>query len=165
MKALSVVLVVIVGFSSACVSRPVVVLKETELRGQNDVEFWAEYGKRVMEFDAARVQAEMKNLKRYQDDKSWRIDLKMALLLGLMPRTSKDLQEAQKILISLQGREDLAEETALVLEWYLLSFKKSQLLFEVANKSRQESIELQEKLRALSTIEKQIQERSDQIAR
>lgn len=162
-KLLAFLLLLLSGTS--CVTRPVVVLKETELKSQNDVEFWAEYGTRVMGFDDAERAEELEFLKQKQDDEGWRGQFKQALVLGLAPRGAKDLIKAQRLLKRLEDREDLDAESGLALEWYLLSFNRTQLLFEVANKNRQESTELKEKLRALSTIEKQIQERSDQIAR
>ena len=111
------------------------------------------------------IASELSILKQKRVDKTWETDFKIALLTGLRPQNEKSYKESIALFEKISRREDLDEESSLAIQWFLLSVRRSYKLFEVADSRRKETVKLKDKLRALSTIEKEIQERTDRVAR
>ncbi|SMF36363.1 hypothetical protein [Pseudobacteriovorax antillogorgiicola] len=133
--------------------------------GYRDLNYWVDYGKDIMEMsDKTFARERAKRIKnRKRDD--WVSSFELGIAYGLRPQSSSDYQKATQIFNRLAKRQDLDEDSRLAAQWYQLHLTAKRRLYESSEKYRKESKDLQDKLQALSTIEKKIQKRSQRNAR
>ena len=102
----------------------------------------------------AALSREREIAQQKQASGDWVARFEYAIFIGLRSRGEKDYKK-----VDIPSGKDIQaarpdEESILAIQWYLLHIKERKQLFDYGNKHKQMSVELNKKLRALSTIEK-----------
>ena len=143
--------------TASCVTEITEQFKEAaEFVGYRDLGYWVRFGNKVMVMSERQVSRERAQRLKKSSNHDWVRSFELALVIGLRPMAETDYYKAVSALDRLSKSPDLDSDSKLAVKWYLHSFKANKKLFEVAEKHRKESEELNEKLQALSTIEQKI---------